>query len=53
MNEKILVSRKNTAASMDVSIRQVDVLIKKGILKALKIGARTLVVRSSIEGLAK
>ena len=53
MNEKILVSRKNTAAAIDVSLRKVDQMIAKGELIAKKIGRRTLVVQSSIEKLAR
>ena len=53
MTEKILFSRKNAAAAMDISLRTVDYLISSGKLKTIKIGRRTLVKQKSIEMLAR
>ena len=53
MNGKILVSRRNTKKATDLSLRMVDYLIANGVLKAVKVGTRTLVLKSSIQKLAR
>ncbi len=51
--ERILLSRKNTAQVMDLSLRKVDDIIAKGILPAIKCGRRTLIPRAAIEKYAR
>ncbi len=51
--ERILLSRKNTAKVMDISLRKVDDLIAKRLLEAIKCGRRTLIPRAAIEKYAR
>jgi len=51
--EPILVSKKDAAAALAVSIRTIDNLIYAKKLIVRRFGGRTLVVRSSLERLAR
>ena len=51
--EPILVSRKDAAALLGLSLRTVDNLLAQGQLAARKIGRRTLILRSALERFAQ
>jgi len=45
---KIMLSKKEVAAMLDLSERTVDRLTQKGLLKAIKLGNRTLYNREEV-----
>jgi len=47
----VLISRERSAEAIDVSIRTIDAMIARGQLITRKLGARTLVLYSSLEKL--
>lgn len=51
--EKILFSKRDTAAALTVSKRKVDYLIAAKVLRATRIGRRTLIHRREIENWRK
>lgn len=51
--EPILVSRKDAAALLGLSIRSIDNLLARGQLAARKIGRRTLILRAALERFAR
>ena len=53
MNDKILLSRKDAAEAISVSLRKLDYLVANAVLKAIKLGKRTLIPRAELEKLAK
>jgi len=48
MENKILFSKSNAAAALDVSLRTVDNLIQRGVLPVKKVGKRTLIHRDDL-----
>jgi excisionase family DNA binding protein len=48
----ILISRKQSAAILGVSVSMVDKLIRKGELEAVYLGDRVLLRRANVESLA-
>ncbi len=46
---KVLYSRKETALALALSVSTVDVMIARGMLRAVHFGRRTLVHRDEIE----
>ena len=53
LDGKVLLSRKNAAEVMDISIRTLDTLLSEGALRAIKIHRRTLIPLVEIERIAK
>jgi excisionase family DNA binding protein len=53
MPEKILVSKKDAAAMLSISVRSIEKLIRRRQLEVRKIGRRTLISVSSVESFAK
>ena len=51
--EPILVSRKDAATLLGLSLRTVDNLLTRGQLAARKVGRRTLILRSALERFAR
>ena len=51
--EPILVSRKDAAALLGLSLRSIDNLLARGQLAARKIGRRTLILRAALERFAQ
>ena len=49
MGEKILLSRKDAAEAIGVSLRSVDYLICQGHLATKAVGRRRMILRASIE----
>lgn len=50
--EPILLSRKDAAALLGLSLRSIDYLLARGQLVARKLGRRTLIPRSAVEKFA-
>ena len=54
LSEKILLSRKDAADAMSVSLRKLDYLIAEGKIQGVvKIGKRTLIGRAALEKFAR
>jgi len=53
MSEKILLSRRDAAEALSISVRKVDYLIAQGALAAVKVGKRTLINRAALEKFAR
>jgi excisionase family DNA binding protein len=53
MTEKLLVSRKDAAEMLSVSLRVIDEMISSGKLPSKRIGGRRLFERSVLEKFAK
>ena len=51
--DRLLVSRKNAALALGVSVRTVDYLIEQKELESRRIGRRRLVPRASLERFAR
>lgn len=51
--DKILVSKKEAAAALSVSLRTIENLIARKQLEARRIGRRRLIPRASLEKLAR
>lgn len=51
--EPILVSRKDAAALLGLSLRSIDNLLANGQLAARKVGRRTLILRAALERFAR
>lgn len=50
---KILLGRAEAAAALSISIRELDRLVARGILRIRKIGRRRLVPRTALEQFVK
>ena len=53
MSEKLLLSRKDAAEMLRLSVRSLDYLLARGEFVAKKVGRRTLIVRGSLEQFCK
>lgn len=53
MADKILLSRKDTAEALSISVRSLDYMIERGELPARKLGKRTLIPRVALERFAR
>jgi excisionase family DNA binding protein len=51
--EKFLYGRASAARALEISLRQIDYLIRKKKIKSVKIGKRTLVPQEEIARLAR
>jgi hypothetical protein len=49
MESKLLLSRKESAAALSISLRKLDSLIALKLIAAKKIGSRTLISRRALE----
>jgi excisionase family DNA binding protein len=48
-NEKLLLSKREVAHLLSLSLRTVDNLLKRNLLMAKRIGRRTLILKSSLD----
>jgi excisionase family DNA binding protein len=53
MQEQILLSRRDAAMALGVSLRTIDYLISRGELRARPIGRRKMVARVELERFAR
>jgi excisionase family DNA binding protein len=53
MPQKALLTREETAEELSLPVRSVDLYLKRGLLKATKLGRHIRILRSSIDDLAR
>ena len=53
MNEPILLSRKDAAQLISLSVRTLDYLVSSGELKPLRVGKKLLFRRAALEAFAR
>ena len=53
LSEKILLSRRDAARALSISIRTLDYMIARGQLAARKVGSRVLIPRAALERFAR
>jgi len=51
--DKLLITRTDAAALLNLSIRSIDYLVAKGRLRSRKLGKRRLIPRTAVERIAK